>query len=202
MGLGIANRYTRKLVHGQQNIATSDRRDGYNFTLHPTCPPSTRVIFTGGYAWQVSGYLIEYGYYTPTYDVDLTDGTKVLIYGAPAPWTYTFTNANWYLPSLFVVRRFASPPETWPEEIPNYLIFLYCTIDGTVGVEYETASGAEGGLRQIIGDDAADGGVICGGIVLKNNGDTENANQFEPVDSVNRGRSYLFGSKRYGWHLG
>ena len=195
-------RQVSRLEQDQQRRAGSVEQDGYGFTVHPTCPPSTSVIFRGGYAWRVYGYLIEWGYYTPSYTVDLTDEIKVLIYGAPSPWTYTFTNPYWYMPALFIVRRFGTPPTTWPDEIPNYLIFLYCRIDGVDGVEYETAAEAEAGYQQIIGDLAADSGVVCGGIIIRNNGDIINPNQYQPVDKVNRGRSYLFGAKRYGWALG
>ena len=45
-------------------------------------------------------------------------------------------------------------------------------------------------------------GFIAGTLILKNNGNTADWGQFEVVDPVNRGRSYIFDyRKRYGWEL-
>ena len=68
--------------------------------------------------------------------------------------------------------------------------------------EFETAAEAEDACREIRGDAAFSYGVAAAGLVLRNNGNTDSPNQYMPVDMVNRGRSYLFGKKRYGWELG
>ena len=201
-GTGIERRLDKLAAMQARDSGSIQNRDPYQFRLSPTCPPSTSVTFRGGWAWRVSGYLIEHGYHIPSYTVDLTDELKTLIYGMPSPYTYTFANANWYKPALFVVRPMSTPPETWPEEVLNYQIYLYCRIGGEDDLEYETAAEAETGFQQIIGDQAANSGAVCGGIIIKNNGNTIEPNQYEVVDKVNRGRSYLFGGKRYGWNLG
>ena len=209
MSYGVVSGQLRRMDKQQQRRAGTVQTDSMAFTLHPTCPPSTNVTFRGGYAWQVVGYLIEYGWYTPSYTVDLTDPNKVSVRGGSGGYTYTFTNPYWYAPCLFVISNNMDPPEppdTWPAEIENYRIYLYGRI-GVVGVppyltEYETAGEAEDGCWQIVGAVAAGYGVVVGGIILRNNGNITDANQYEPVDVVNRGRSYLFGEKRYGWNFG
>ena len=185
-------------------------QDPYTFSLSATCPPSTRVRFTGGFAWQVLGYVVEYGWYTPGYEVDLTDENKVSVRAGWRRYTYTFTNPYWYAPALFIVNENVEPPEPpemWPAEIQDYSISLYGTYTGMpipppYLEEVETAAEAEDLCRRILGQAAATEGVVCGGIILRNNGNVTLPNQYQPVDPVNRGRSYLFGKKRYGWMMG
>lgn len=198
------------LVRKQEKVAGFVReQDAYSFSLSPTCPPSTTIRFSGGYSWQVYSYLIEYGWHIPSYEVDITDPNKVSVRLGFAGYTHTFSHANWYAPCLFVVSNDLeppTPPDTWPEEIDDYSVYLYGNVAGGTTppylVEYETSAQAEDACRQIIGHASAAYGMVCGGIILRNNGNTYAPNEYAPVDMVNRGRSYLFGKKRYGWMMG
>jgi len=84
----------------------------------------------------------------------------------------------------------------WPETVPDDFLWFYGT------GEYETAAEAEDRAWELVAENASDYGFICGTIVFRNNGDTEHYNQFQEIDPVNRGRSYIFDyRKRYGWEL-
>lgn len=210
MGWAIAGRQVRRLERIQAKRAIGTSQDGYAFSLHPTCPPSTSLNIRGGYAWQVVGYLIQYGWYFPTYTVDLTDVDKVSVRGGVAGYSYTFTNPYWYVPCAVVYSQEMyppQPPDTWPDDIEDDSIYLYGVFIGMPTpppylYEVETAAEAEEIARRIQGDLAGGDGTVCGYVILKNNGNTDGPNQYEPIDMVNRGRSYLFGAKRYGWGMG
>lgn len=199
----------RRLERRQAMLGDRISQDGYAFTLHPTCPPSTSLNIRGGYAWQVVGLIIPYGWYFPTYTVDMADSDKVSVRGGAGGYTYTFTNPYWYAPCALVYSNEMyppQPPDTWPAEIEDGRIYLYGLIPGIASPpylnEYETAEEAEVASRAIRGDSASSYGIVCGYIILRNNGNIEGVNQYQPIDQVNRGRSYLFGGKRYGWGLG
>ena len=185
--------------------------DEDSFRVSPTCPPSTSVSFRGGWVWWQPGSGNTYGYYVPGYTVDLTDVDKVnMVAGGAVPYTYTFTNAYWYLPVMMVLANNCTScgdkplraRETWPDEIPDQSIYL--TGMGDTGFrldEYETAAEAENVLRttgrwRTVTDSY---GVVLIVVILRNNGNTSDPNQWMPVDKVNRGRSYLFRNIRPGY---
>ena len=161
------------------------------FTLSPTCPPSTSVRFQGGLLWWPMYALWSQGFYVPSYTVDLTDIYKM--YG-----DFRFANAYWYIGATVLISQYNwPPPEPWPTTPPNNILRWYITSD-----EYETASEAEEAAWVLRAYVAGYYGHIAGTLVLKNNGNTEDYGQFEAVDPLNRGRSYIFDSrKRYGWEL-
>ena len=194
MNLDIIRNRMQDIEKKQERMA-GRAGDDYpqSFTLSPTCPPSTSVHFTGGFRWEVLGYLIERGWTMPGYTVDLSNPDDWY------PW-YTYTNAYWYSPCLFVVPKWTYPPEfpnPWPDDIPNKP-YLYGFMTG----EYETAAEAEDACRGICMEEL-NRGTNAGGIILRNNGNLITyEDQFMPIDMVNRGRSYLFDAKRYGWYVG
>lgn len=196
MRWGMVENQLHRLEVEERRRAGTVQTDRYAFTLSCTCPPSTSIHFRGGLAWWPLYASYPAGFYIPSYTVDLSDTDKI------DAGNFIFTNAGWYRGCLVGVDQSdvwppPAPPDTWPEEPIDDLIYLRRTFD-----EYETAAEAEIGAREIIGDNAAYYSLVMGCIVLRNNGDTTNYNQFMPIDPVNRGRSYLFGGNRYGWELG
>jgi len=177
-----------------------------SFTLSPTCPPSTSVHFRGGLAWRPAPLVNPAGFFIPEYTVDLTDSDKVSVRLGNDNYTYIFSNANWYVPCVFIIRGTLwpppEPPDTWPDTVPDNAVCLYGGVGAPYMEEFETAAEAEDACRRIRGDAAFSYGVVAAGLVLRNNGNTISPNQYMPVDMVNRGRSYFFGKKRYGWELG
>ena len=204
--MGVTTSVLRRMDKEQKRYAGTVQTDAYAFKLSPTCPPSTSLRFNGGLAWWPAYSLYPAGFFIPSYIVDLTDPDKVSVRRGYSGYTYTFTNANWYAPCVFVVsQNFWPPPEspdTWPDTVPDDAAYLYGRSTSPYLNEYETASEAEIALREIVGENAAYYGIAAGGIVLRNNGNTTAPNQYMSVDKINRGRSYLFGSKRYGWEMG
>jgi len=134
-----------------------------------------------------------------------------MVAGGAVPYTYTFTNAYWYLPVMMLLAnnciscgdRPFQAREIWPAEIPDQAIYL--TGMGETGFrldEFETAAGAENVLRttsrwRTVTDSY---GVVLIVVILRNNGNTTDPNQWMPIDKVNRGRSYLFRNIRPGYH--
>jgi hypothetical protein len=184
----------RSLVRRQdRRAAYVENADTYRFRLSPTCPPSTSIHFHGGLAWWPVYSLYPAGFFIPSYTVDLLDTTKT--YGE-----FIFDNANWYVAALLGVDQDMwpppEPPDTWPDTLPDNCLYIYSSD------EFETAAEAEVGVRQLSGEVVSFWSVCMGGIVLRNNGNTIDYNQFMPIDPINRGRSYIFGNrKRYGWEL-
>lgn len=198
---GVVERRVNALWKQQRQRAGSAQGDTDSFRLSPTCPPSTSIAFRGGLAWWPAYSFWPAGFYIPSYTVDLSTVSVRINYSG---YTYTFTNANWYAPCIFTISQSLWPPpeDTWPTTIPDDSIYLYGGVGSPYLEEFETAGEAEIALREIIGDRASFSGIAAGGLILRNNGNTADENQYMPVDQINRGRSYLFGSKRYGWEMG
>ncbi|GAG44036.1 unnamed protein product, partial [marine sediment metagenome] len=92
----------RRLEEQQRKRAGStSNTDAFEFTISSTCPPSTSIVLQGGLLWQTAAWVDNWGWYIPSYVIDLTDTNK-------ARWrdrtTYTFANANWYAPGLLWPR--------------------------------------------------------------------------------------------------
>lgn len=215
MSLAIDGRIYRGIDGELQRLERTQRQqakavqnpDTYQFAVSPTCPPSTSIIFRGGLTWWGPWAFWPAGYYIPGYTVDLTDSDKVSVRVNYSNYTYTFTNPYWYAPCLVIITSYATwpppePPETWPETAPDDILYLYGGIGSPYLQEFETAAEAEDVCRTIRGDTGSYYGIVAGGLILRNNGNTTDPNQYEAVDPINRGRSYLFGGKRYGWELG
>jgi hypothetical protein len=202
--LGIAERRIAQLARGQERQAGTIQSDAHAFLLSPTCPPSTSITFRGGLAWYPAYSAYPAGFFIPSYTVDLTDSDKVSVRRGSSGYTYTFTNAYWYAPCVVIVTGYATwpPPDPWPEEPPDTILYLYGRGTSPYLNEFETAAEAEDALREIVGELGAYYGVVAGGLVLRNNGNITSPNQYMSVDKINRGQSYLFGNKRYGWELG
>ena len=190
----------------QQQAGTVQNADDYQFTVSPTCPPSTRLTVRGGFTWWTAAEINPAGFYIPTYTVDIADPDKVSVSILPG-YTYTFTNAYWYAPCVLGLSSDVwpppEPPETWSSTPPDNMLFLYGDVGDPYHAEFETAAEAEAACQEIRADFAVAYGIVIAGLILRNNGNTAEANQYQPVDMVNRGRSYLFGGRRSNsWKLG
>lgn len=207
MSYGVVSGRLRRMDKEQKRKAGTVQTDAYSFNLSPTCPPSTSITFRGGLAWWPANSFEPAGFYIPSYTVDLTDPDKVSVRRGSDGYTYTFTNANWYAPCIVTIRGMLwpppEPPDTWPETVPDNALLLYGrqTVPPYLD-EFETAAEAEIAYQEIIGQRALSYGIAAGGLILRNNGNTIDPNQYMSVDKINRGRSYLFGGKRYGWEMG
>ena len=208
MGYGALPVLRRMDKEQKRRGGTVQNRESNEFTIFPTCPPSTSIHFRGGLAWYLATDVWPTGFFIPSYTVDLTDPDKTSVRPNYFSYTYTFTNARWYAPCLIVISQYPvwpppEPPDTWPDEVPDHIIEL----DGDTGYpymeEYETAAEAEEALIDIRKDYSTYTGIPAAGLILRNNGNTSGTNQYEPIDKINRGRSYLFGKNRIiGWQVG
>jgi len=186
------DRQVQRLEQQQRRRAGNvENSDTYRFRMSPTCPPSTSITFHGGLAWWPVYAFWSNGFFIPTYTVDLSDITKT--YG-----DFKFTNPYWYAAVLLGVDQdLWPPPDPWPDSLPDGCLYMYRSSD-----QFETAAEAEVKSRELVGDQVAYYSVCMGGVILRNNGNVLDYNQFMPIDPINRGRSYIFGNhKRYGWEL-
>lgn len=178
--------------------------DTYQFLISPTCPPSTSVHMRGGLCWWGSSAIYGYGWYVPTYTIDLTDSDKVSVRGGHAGYTYTFTNPYWYAPAIIVAGTGDGglyARDEWPTEVPDEALYIRGTINVSPYLEeFETYAEAEdrlGNSRQL--ELCMGYGVPTTSIILRNNGNILSPNQYMEVDKINRGRSYLFRYCKQGW---
>jgi hypothetical protein len=202
---GLA-RQIHRLERGQRRRAGAvQNADNYQFTISPTCPPSTSIIFRGGLWWYPSSAFFGYGWYVPSYTVDLTDIDKVGVRLGFSGYSYTFTNADWYVPAFITLDPYGLRGyETWPDTVPDDALYLVGTITAAPYMEeFATFREAEDALMVTgVIQRASDFGLPTQGIILRNNGNTTDPNQWMAVDKVNRGRSYLFWEMKAGWELG
>ena len=194
-----AEREERRRAGSVQNT------DTYQFLISATCPPSTSISFRGGMCWYPSSYALSYGYYIPSYTVDLTDSDKVSVRVNYSSYTYTFTNANWYIPCFIVLSgNGLGAKEEWPTTVPDNSIYLQGTTSSSPYMEeFETYREAEDELLAAGDIQVAENyGIVSSGLILRNNGNTTEPNQYMEVDSVNRGRSYLYWNTKSAWEMG
>lgn len=192
MGRVLAGQQVRKLARLQDKRGGFvENADDYRFRIFPTCPPSTSIHFQGGLLWWPEYSIYPAGFFIPSYTVDLTDTDKVTT-------PFKFTTPYWYVSALIGIDQYIWPiPEDgWPTSTPDDIVYWYRS-----SIEYETAEEAEVAAMELRGQVAIYYGHNMGGIILRNNGNTTEYNQFMVVDPINRGHSYLFGKKRYGWEL-
>jgi len=164
--------------------------DDANFKVRATCPPSTSVLITGGWAcYPPSFYDGGLAWFAETQTVDLADEDA-----APFYWPYTFTNAYWYMPLVVGLYLSGEPSGSAPFQLYGTGTPRYLTGGGNE--EFETATEAEGALDTFIDDNVCESCLALCRLVLRNNGNTIDPNQFQPIDQVNRGRSYIWGDIR------
>jgi len=172
---GILEGQVKRLERQRRRRAgTAQNWDQYRYTLSPSCPPSTTVHVRGG-LW---GDLASFGGVgmTPSADFDLSDSAST---GRDA----LFVNADYY-------------------------VFYWLSVDyegdrlyvgggaTTWWYEFETAAEAEiaamaNDCPQLHNFPPWDYGIPVGCLILRNNGNIVDYNQFLPIDQVNRGRSYV-----------
>jgi hypothetical protein len=192
-------REVARLERQQAKLAArDDNADAMQFTVHATCPPSVGFYVHGGRmvmppSWDSSCFFVNSGVVDlTTYDLDY--------------WPYTFTNANWYLPLYATIGWYYVAWDQGYVDMQDTVRFHGATTGPGFGysgggfVEYETAAEAEQSLSgaDYIQDYICETGEPLCKLILMNNGNTAESNQFRPVDAVNRGRSYLFGLFRNG----
>jgi hypothetical protein len=169
---GVVERRVNALWKQQRQRAGSAQNwDQYQYLMSASCPPDTLIHVRGG-QWFSTGRG-QYGE-VPTTSFDMTDSAS---HGR----NHTFANADWY-------------------------VFFWMSIDddgsrlyvGGGGLtEYETGGEAEEAAMatdcvQLLTNPPWDYGIPIGCVILRNNGNTSNTNQFMEIEPVNRGRSYIF----------
>ena len=189
-GLEITNWMTSRVraLERQNARASAYTEPNYqwDFRASPTCPPTTAFHARGGMVWGDPSQWNGASWYVSgsTYDMaDIGDS-------GDAFW---FSNPYYYIPAA-VMLRWSGTPGTTP---PLYII--------TGSAEYATAAQAEeaaypawpGGA--FMADAAL--GIPFAILVMRNNGNTTLVNQYQPIDRVNRGRSYIFKNlkMRFQW---
>ena len=200
------NRLQKQLDRGKtQNPVIQD----YDFMVTPTCPPSTSISIRSGKAWRNAAYWFVIGYNVekPTVTIDITT-ERILKNDWPnpgIPLDLSFANAYYYKAMVLVYNLDWIFYEQYGEEyVIDQCKFYYLAAD----TEYATAGEAEAEIDLMLN------GGLCGGereqglyyeyafpiwsIILCNTGVTGVEGQIQPIDQVNRGRSYLYRDLRPG----
>ena len=185
--------YTATLA-GVRRLERQQERDAahampsrwYDFLVSPTCPPSKQLYIRGGIP-SPSPYwgTIMTGTYIPAWTCDFENEDETQM-------DLVFSSANYYLP--IILCYYYDFLASYPFYGQDYLDGGDPVFDNVIGTEVATSIQAE---EQI---DAWMNGVTkwfrellpLVGVVFKNNGQTAVSYAIEPVDSVNRGRSYLY----------
>ena len=187
LGLRALNRLE---AASQRRAASAVPSDTWQFRVFTSCPPDKRLRVIGGrnYCARNRGFsaydFAEYKCYTvPDLIADLEDPASVL----EVP---IFSTPYYYQLFFFCLRLPSVEEEPGAEDWTFYL-------HGT-GDEFETSAEAEQWINSetFLEYDLWNGTVgavyqLCG-VVLRNDGQVEIAGAFQPIDVVNRGRSYLW----------
>ncbi|NIV37615.1 MAG: hypothetical protein GWN58_51805 [Anaerolineae bacterium] len=157
----------------------------YEFLPAPSCPPDKRIHIRGGVT-SLSGRwgAITQDDFIPDTVCDFENETETQL-------QLIFSNANWFLPLLLCFYG------DWVayRSISGYEEPVF---DCVTGIEVETAAEAEAQI-----DTFLNGytqwyyyRLPIWGVVLRNDGYTDVPFAIQPIDKVNRGRSYLYRDAR------
>ena len=179
------------LEQDQARMAAYEEPDyQWNFQAAVSCPPSTTIHMRGGQVWADPTEWGGLQWYVDSASYDLSDEEVT-------GYTYTFTNAYYYLPVAVHLRWAGHPDVLLPDDPPIKIL------DDD---EQPTAAEAE----QIAYRNVSEWleilpdlwyGFCLGIFIMRNNGNIGEANQFMPIDAVNRDRSYLwrYTKTRFFW---
>lgn len=206
MSWSVVDGQIQRLERGQrQRVGVAQNWDSYQFTVSPTCPPSTSITFRGGLCYLPASIGLGFGWFVNSYTADLTDTDLVTTSTSVTYHSYTFTNANWYAGCVLVLR-YGLNPDTFglkPAAVPDQSIILAGTNSGSADgfEEYATAPEAEDALTAMSMERANSAGLPLAALILRNNGNTTDPDQWVEIDRINRGRSYLLWDCRQAWEI-
>ena len=155
----------------------------YELLVSPSCPPDKRLHIRGGIATTSARWgWIMYNDFMPHTICDFENEGETQM-------TLTFTSANYYFPLIlcyygdWVAYRYFDPDR-----------FAEPVFDNVTGTEVKTAADAEAQIDAWMNGytDWYNYRLPLWGVVLKNDGQTGIPYAILPVDSINRGRSYLY----------
>lgn len=164
----------------------------YDFLISPFCPPDKRLYIRGGYAtesYAFDGVVLQSATPIVICDFENEEETQLAL---------TFTNANYYLPIILCYYG------DWIGVRTFDLDYELPVFDNVTGTEVATAAGAEAQIDAWMNGytDWSYYRFPLRGVVLRNNGETGVPYAILPIDSVNRGRSYLYRDARSWVSLG
>lgn len=186
----------RKLERQATKAGTREENYGaWTFVCAPSLPPDRRVHMRGGWVY-------ENGYWVPNGGLRAIDGVAdfaseasfhVQTYGDAVPYSGAFVQAFYYLAYILcwdhenfygaTYGNDTGPPavgETW---------FNVCGDQ----VEYPTAAQAENSILDVLGtQDVYQERMPLRAVILHNDGQVGVTGAVQPIDAVNRGRSYLW----------
>jgi hypothetical protein len=184
-GLDRINKAISQLEKDRARQERQRRTTPYEqFRMGATNPPSTSVTISGGWG----GFIGLGGYWhRPTTALDLAD------YSVTRRRNTAFANPYWYGFYWMAI----SMTDLTRVYIGGGADFMAGAGDSQRWFpQYETAveaeQGAQEGYWQLHTYPPWDYGPMLGCVILRNNGNTTEANQFMPIDPVNRGRSYIW----------
>jgi hypothetical protein len=169
----------------------------YQFRIDATCPPTHSVIIRPGNMNRNATYWfwVDYDVQTPMMTIDFSDlgDTIAAEEDGSDLLTCTFANAYWYIGLVLGFNyEYIQERDTDPDWLP---VFLYCGGQ----TEYETALEAEAEIDLLLNGtfQVSQWDRQClWSFVLRNNGTVGLAGQIQPIDPLNRGRSYLYRDAR------
>lgn len=184
--VGPGGRYQR--LSAQYPYAQDEMR----FHISPTCPPSTTLNMRGGRIALSAhgGWATGKLWYVDARPFDMAD---VETHNRE----FTFTNADWYTFAHISLYYGSRPDYDWTDDW-IYWAASYWTYPADYDREWPTAALAEQAALDYLAVGAGGWatafayGVVLGILILRNNGDTDYANQFRQIDAINRGNSYIF----------
>lgn len=215
-------RERRSIIRSQSiwSVEAEDTRWS-DFKTWPTCPPTKSVWVVGGLChWLKSGYTNSdwfdgnepegRAWTVPTQSYDLSDdhnevSTAYVSRADPSTIPLHFANAYWYKPATLLLLV---PDELENPSASDWRLWLLCAGEE---YEYETAAEAEQLDFQSFDIDNSywpdpegytgaplydyfprQAGMPLCGVILRNDGVIGYGRNFQSIDMVNRGRSYLW----------
>ena len=169
--------------------------DFYQFRVKTTSPPSQSIWVSGGwyiyYMYSIAGW---FAWYPPT-TWEIPSG----VYATSANYLFTFSGAGRYLPLIVSASLdWNSDTRRYDASLEFHGVLSISPIDyqARYWIDCATVEEAQSAFTDI--EERVDiwGGIPMVGLILKNNGNVTDPWQFENIDPINRGRSFLFGDWR------
>lgn len=167
----LASRLNRiEAARAKQAAHTADP-ENYQFRIACSCPPDKRIHMRGGLMYNRGS---SDGWFVDATTIDLTDLSQT------GGSTFTFSLANYY--HAYYV---------WLDSGGATQPYVFGFLGD--GVEYATSGEAEGAVVAYAELGFAWGASypLCG-LILRNDGNVLTDFAFLPIDTINRGRSYIW----------
>jgi hypothetical protein len=188
----LLNRRLNALERQQQKKATNELAYTWDqLAISCSCPPDTTLHVREGWVQQGSFWVVQETIWFPALDIDFTDPTQFYCDFWGQTYTGNFENAYYYMPLLLSYNDdwfyYLRDPDAGTAFGPIRNVGGSPELATAADAEQAAESWFDGTYADLYSDNLP----LCI-VIVRNNGVTGMDGQVQPIDPINRGRSYFW----------